>query len=88
MEFFYKVLRKNVLTNAVKCAIANGYEAVTCGHTHYAEDVVFNSIRYINTGAWTEFPAYFVQVTKENIQLKKAEEYPNEVQQVNSLFAN
>jgi UDP-2,3-diacylglucosamine pyrophosphatase LpxH len=87
-NFFYKVLRKNVLTNAVKCAIANGYTAVTCGHTHYAEDVVFKNIRYINTGAWTEFPAYFVRVTKENIQLKKVEEYACEVQQVNALFAN
>lgn len=87
-EFFYKILRKNVLTNAVKCAIENGYEAVTCGHTHYAEDMIFNGIRYINTGAWTEFPAYFIEMNKENIQLKKVEEHPCEVQQVNAIFAN
>lgn len=69
-EAFYRVLRKNVRMNAVKCAIENGYEAVTCGHTHYAEDTIFNDIRYINTGAWTEIPAFFLLVTPEEITLK------------------
>ncbi len=87
-KLFYNVLRKNVLTNAVKCAKENGYEAVSCGHTHYAEDVVFNGVRYINTGAWTEFPAYFLHMTKENLHLKKFEENPDRVQQVKPLFAN
>lgn len=76
-EFFYKVFRKNVLTNAVKCAAENGYEAVTCGHTHYAEDVVFNGIRYINTGAWTEFPAFFLHMIDEKMLLHKVEENPD-----------
>ena len=75
-ETFYRVLCKNVMTNAVKCAMENGYEAVTCGHTHYAEDVVFNGVRYINTGAWTEFPAFFLHMTKEKMFLKKVEENP------------
>ena len=55
---FYKFLRKNVMINAVKCAMENGYEVVTCGHTHYPEDIFFNGIRYINTGAWTESPVF------------------------------
>ena len=67
----YRVLRKNVMKNAVHCAAENGYAAVTCGHTHYPEDVVFNGIRYINTGAWTEFPAYFLHVNEDEILLKK-----------------
>ena len=70
----YNVFRKNVLINAVQCAIQNGYEAVTCGHTHYAEDVVYNGVRYINTGAWTEFPAYFLHLTNDEMRLSKVEE--------------
>ncbi len=66
---FYRVLRKNIALNAVKCAAENGYEAVTCGHTHYPEDLTINGIRYINTGAWTEFPAYYLQVTPDEMEL-------------------
>jgi UDP-2,3-diacylglucosamine pyrophosphatase LpxH len=69
-ETFYKVLRKNVMMNAVNCAIENGYETVTCGHTHYPEDKVVNGIRYINTGAWTEFPAFYLLVTANEMTLR------------------
>ena len=69
-EIFYKVLRKNVMSNAVNCAMENGYEGVTCGHTHYPEERVFNGIRYVNTGAWTESPAFYLLVTAEEMTLK------------------
>jgi UDP-2,3-diacylglucosamine pyrophosphatase LpxH len=69
-EIFYKVLRKNVIRNAVTCARENGYEGVTCGHTHYPEERVFNGIRYINTGAWTEVPTFYLLVTAEEMILK------------------
>jgi len=71
-ELLYKVLRRNVMTNAVKCALENGYEAVTCGHTHYPEDMVLNGTRYINTGAWTELPTFYLQVTNDDFILKTA----------------
>jgi UDP-2,3-diacylglucosamine pyrophosphatase LpxH len=87
-ESFYKILRKNVMTNAVKCAMENGYESVTCGHTHYAEDVVSNGVRYINTGAWTEFPSFFLHINKETMFLKKVEVDPHRVQQVKTLLIN
>ena len=87
-EYLYKVLRKNVMTNAVKCAIENGYEAVICGHTHYAEDVVFNGVRYINTGAWTEFPSHFLHVNNQNMFLAKIGVDPDRVQQVKTLLIN
>lgn len=70
-KILYKVLCDNVMTNAVKCALENGYEAVVCGHTHYAEDRFFNGVRYINTGAWTESPTFFLQVTEDRISLTK-----------------
>jgi len=73
-ELFYKFLRKNVMTNAVNCAMENGYEAVTCGHTHYPEDIVFNGTRYINTGAWTECPAFYLQVTGDELYLRSIDE--------------
>jgi UDP-2,3-diacylglucosamine pyrophosphatase LpxH len=71
---FYKFLRKNVMINAINCAKKNGYEAVTCGHTHYPEDIVSNGIRYINTGAWTESPVFYIQVTGDELYLKTIDE--------------
>jgi len=68
---FYRVLRNNVMRNAVNFAAENGFEAVTCGHTHFAEDILLNGVRYINTGAWTEFPAHFLSVTPQNIVLNR-----------------
>lgn len=70
-KFFYRVLRKNVALNAIKCAAEKGFEAVTCGHTHYPEDFVSNGVRYINTGAWTEFPAYFLHITADGMMLNQ-----------------
>lgn len=67
---FYRFLRKNVMMNAVNCAMENGYDTVICGHTHYPEDRVFNGVRYINTGSWTEFPAFYLQLTGGEMTLK------------------
>ncbi len=66
---FYRVLRKNIALNAVRCAAENGFEAVTCGHTHFPEDMTLDGIRYINTGAWTEEPAYYLNVTADEMKL-------------------
>jgi UDP-2,3-diacylglucosamine pyrophosphatase LpxH len=70
----YRVLRNNVMINAVNYATKNGFEAVTCGHTHFAEDRVYNGIRYINTGAWTEMPTYYLRVTAGDMVLKKLDD--------------
>jgi UDP-2,3-diacylglucosamine pyrophosphatase LpxH len=67
---FYEYLRKNVMLNAVNYAAANGFEAVTCGHTHFAEEQFVKGIKYLNTGAWTEQPTYYVRVTDNEIMLK------------------
>ena len=68
---FYGYLRKNVMLNAVHYARENGFKAVTCGHTHYAEEQFINGIRYLNTGAWTERPAYYIRVADNSIKLQK-----------------
>ncbi len=72
----YRVLRNNVMLNAVDCAAENGFDAVACGHTHFAEDLVVNGIRYLNTGAWTEAPMYCLQVSDDSVQLQKASPEP------------
>ena len=71
---FYRVLRNNVMRNAVNFAAENGIEAVTCGHTHFAEDILLNGIRYINSGAWTEFPAHYLYVTPEAMVLNRVDQ--------------
>ena len=71
---FYNVLRKNVMTNAVICAQENGFRAVACGHTHFPEDIMFNGIRYINTGSWTEHPPYCLKVEDETLSLVRLDE--------------
>ena len=68
---FYKFLRKNIMINAVNCAQTLGYQAVTCGHTHFPEDRLIHGIRYINTGAWTEHPGFFLRVTNGELFLHR-----------------
>ena len=68
---FYGYLLKNVMLNAVSYAAENGFEAVTCGHTHFAEEHFINGIRYLNTGAWTEQPTYYVRVTHNEMTLNE-----------------
>ena len=69
---FYAYLRKNVMLNAVNYARENGFKAVICGHTHYAEEQFVNGIQYLNAGAWTEQPTFYVHATDNEILLKKA----------------
>jgi len=71
---FYRVLRNNIMLNAVNFAVENGYQAVTCGHTHFAEDMVVNGVRYINTGAWTEYPAHYLYVKPDSMALNQADQ--------------
>jgi UDP-2,3-diacylglucosamine pyrophosphatase LpxH len=67
----YRVLRKNVMVNALNYANEKGFQAVTCGHTHHVEDEMVNGIRYINTGAWTELPAYYLLIGDDDMRLEK-----------------
>jgi len=66
----YKLLRDNIIKNAVLCAREQGCDVVVCGHTHFAEERDVEGIRYINTGAWTEHPPYFLQATGHQIMLR------------------
>ena len=68
-QLLYNVLQKHVRDNAIEYAIENGYEAVTCGHTHYPEDSIYEGVRYINTGSWTEKEIVYLHVTDTDMRL-------------------
>ena len=69
-EPFYNLYRKKLRLDAVKFAKKKGFGAITCGHTHYPEDRTVQGVRYINTGAWTEYPPYYLVVNDREIRLK------------------
>lgn len=66
----YAVLRNNVALNAIEHARENAYEAVTCGHTHYAEARDIEGVHYFNTGAWTEDPSHYLEVDEHGCKLR------------------
>jgi len=68
-SLFYSVLRKSVMMNAIEYAKENGFESVTCGHTHFMEERVVDGIRYMNTGSWTERPVGYVLVDDAEVKL-------------------
>ena len=67
----YSILCRHVAWNAARYGRRHGYEAVTCGHTHYSEDRIIKGVRYLNTGCWTENDACVVVVADETISLEK-----------------
>jgi UDP-2,3-diacylglucosamine pyrophosphatase LpxH len=72
----YRFFTRHVRRHAVRWAQAQGVTAIVCGHTHCPEDLQVEGIRYLNTGSWTERAPYYVAVTSEALQLKKALRYP------------
>ncbi|MDA0576632.1 MAG: UDP-2,3-diacylglucosamine diphosphatase [Verrucomicrobia bacterium] len=67
--FLYEYLCRTVRLNAVEHARENGFAAVTCGHTHFIEDSIFEGVRYLNTGSWTERPLVYLLITEDQIGL-------------------
>jgi len=67
---FYRLYRNRLMLDAVKFAKEKGFEVITCGHTHYPEDRTVQGVRYINTGAWTEYPPHYLMVNEREIRLK------------------
>jgi len=65
----YRVLTEQVKKNAIDSAVQGSFEAITCGHTHCAEDYSIKGVRYINTGSWTEEPLHYLLVRADDIFL-------------------
>lgn len=68
-HILYSALRRHVASNAIEYAKENNFSAVTCGHTHYAEDIIIDKVRYVNTGAWTEKPVYYLKIDDTEMKL-------------------
>ena len=66
----YQVLCSHVAGNAARYAKRHGYEAITCGHTHFVEDREIKGVRYLNTGCWTEANTMIVIVDEAGIQCR------------------
>ncbi len=69
-DFLYRVLNRHVAGKALQIAQAQDFEVVTCGHTHAATEIERDGRRYLNTGAWTEQPYYYISVNGQSIDLK------------------
>lgn len=54
LRLLYHAFLSHVRDNAIEHAKENGYRIIACGHTHQAEDINVDGIRYVNTGSWTE----------------------------------
>ena len=60
----YRVLNDHVAGKAIRRAEGLGFAAITCGHTHSAMELERDGRRYLNTGAWTEEPHYYIRVER------------------------
>lgn len=66
----YRVLSDHVARRAIDAARAEGFPAVTCGHTHDPMERDIDGHRYLNTGAWTEEPNHYVAVSAGDVRLR------------------
>jgi UDP-2,3-diacylglucosamine pyrophosphatase LpxH len=69
-EIFYRLYRRKVMLDSVKFAKENGFGAIACGHTHHPEDRTVQGVRYINTGAWTEYPPHYLIINDREMRLR------------------
>lgn len=74
MPFFFRFLAKGSTAKAVRFARKKGYKTVVCGHLHAVIDETVHGVRYMNAGAWTEWPAFYLSSENGKTRLVKAEE--------------
>jgi UDP-2,3-diacylglucosamine pyrophosphatase LpxH len=55
---------------SIAYAYQQGVPGVITGHTHYAEDVQFKDVRYLNSGSWTESPCSYLRCDGDAIELQ------------------
>jgi UDP-2,3-diacylglucosamine pyrophosphatase LpxH len=73
-QTLYTFLRRKVMNCAVEYGNEQNFKAVACGHVHFAEDIHWEGIRYINLGAWTESPCHCLLVDEEKMKLTTVED--------------
>jgi len=60
-----EVVRKNSIAHSQK----TNFPGIITGHTHFAEDVYYEDIHYMNSGSWTESPCGYLTADKDQIKL-------------------
>ncbi len=63
-------LKGRIVRRALRHARNRGFRIIVCGHTHYAEDVSMDGIRYLNPGCWTEDSNYCVEIRNGQAALR------------------
>lgn len=64
MKFWYRAYTRLGMwkTRMTQQAKTRGCNVVICGHMHLPEDLVFNGVRYINTGDWMGSSSWLEEV--------------------------
>ncbi|MEI6971102.1 MAG: metallophosphoesterase family protein [bacterium] len=73
MPAVFRILKKASAAKALRYARKHGYKTVVCGHLHEVMDLATRGGRYINTGSWTEWPAYFLIYENGTARLVQAD---------------
>lgn len=68
-----RLLKAGSMAKAVRFAERHGYRTVVCGHLHVVMDKTVRGVRYINTGTWTGWPAFYLSCRENEMRLIKVE---------------
>lgn len=71
VPLLFRILRNGSIANAIRFAERNGYKTMICGHLHMVIDTTVRGVRYINTGSWTESPAFYLSYKDREVRLAK-----------------
>ena len=74
IPFLLRILKSGTIANATRFARKNGYRTVVCGHLHSVIDKTVHGVRYVNTGSWTEWPAFYLWCEDGNARLVRADQ--------------
>lgn len=64
-------LSEKVASSAFRYAKKNKADYVFCGHTHKAEEKSKGSIRYFNSGCWTDTPRTFITIDERDVEIRE-----------------
>jgi UDP-2,3-diacylglucosamine pyrophosphatase LpxH len=62
---------KQIEEQSTRYARELGCAAVCCGHTHVAIESITDSVRYFNSGCWTERPCHFLSVDAGRVSVEQ-----------------
>lgn len=62
-------LSEKVAHGAMKFGKKHGASRVFCGHTHKAMQKINGSVKYYNSGCWTDIPCTYITIDEEDIKI-------------------